>query len=93
LFLPLCYDWRWYEQIWSNDGMQGRKPKTLAWPAENSPATSVLGSRGDKPCESLGDERNILPSLAGLYEWCALAPSSELLGYFQEKHNDTTQRL
>src|SRR5215469_814385 len=42
--------------------------------AENSPATSVLGSRCHKPSESLGDERNVLPSLAELYERRALVP-------------------
>jgi hypothetical protein len=41
-------------------------------PVENSPATSVLGSRFNKPSESLADERNVLPSLAGLYERRAL---------------------
>ena len=63
------------------------------WPAENSPATLVLGLRCNKPSESLGDERNVLPSLAGLYDRSALAPSSRLLSYFREPCNETTQSL
>jgi hypothetical protein len=61
-----------------------REGQTSVLPAENSPATSVLGSRCHKPSESLGDERDALPSLAGVYEQRALVRSSKLLGYFRE---------